>query len=225
MRAAYARHQGDLDEAYKYSMFNPAALFAYQQRQVWILKILGQYGFFPLRDHRILEVGCGSGGVLTEFLRYGATPSQLFGIDIIRSSIEAAHDHLPHLPLIYGDGQTLPFPSGHFQLVMQYTALSSILDDEIKTNMAREMLRVLDPDKGVILSYDFWINWVNRQTRGVPPDELRRLFPNCTFQFHRITLAPPIARRLVKISRLLCCFLEKLTFLNTHYLVVIRPAR
>ena len=70
--------------------------------------------------------------------------------------------------------------------------------------------------------YDFWLNPTNPQTRGIRPKEIRRLFPNCRYEFHRITLAPPLARRIVPISWLLAATLEKLWVLNTHYLVAIR---
>jgi len=95
------------------------------------------------------------------------------------------------------------------------------------------MQRVLKPG-GMILSYDFRLNPINPQTRGtsyfsIRPAEIKQLFPNCGYEFHRITLAPPIARRLVPISWGLCLFLESLKIFNsvpfgdTHYLVAIRP--
>jgi hypothetical protein len=74
----------------------------------------------------------------------------------------------------------------------------------------------------LILWYDFWLNPTNKQTRGIRPPEIRRLFPGCGFEFHRITLAPPLARRIVPISWLLAALLEKLKLLNTHYLVAIQ---
>jgi len=55
------------------------------------------------------------------------------------------------------------------------------------------------------------------------------LFPNCLYEFHRITLAPPIARKLAPISWGLCLLLEGLKIFNiipfgdTHYLAAIRP--
>jgi hypothetical protein len=39
--------------------------------------------------------------------------------------------------------------------------------------------------------------------------------------YQRITLAPPIARRLAPLSWGLCLFLESLELFNTHYLVAI----
>jgi hypothetical protein len=58
---------------------------------------------------------------------------------------------------------------------------------------------------------------------------IKRLFPNCRYEFQRITLAPPIARRLAPISWGLCLFLESLKIFNiipfgdTHYMVAIQP--
>ena len=48
----------------------------------------------------------------------------------------------------------------------------------------------------------FWLNPTNPQTRGVRPAEIRQLFPGCSFKFERITLAPPITRRLARIGKL-----------------------
>ena len=128
------------------------------------------------------------------------------------------------------------------------TAISSILDPGIRRNICADMLRVLrSPDPasgkpgGMILWYDFWLNPINPQTRGIRPAEIKRLFPNCLYEFHRITLAPPIARKLAPISWGLCLFLESLKIFNiipfgrwsssrslayrdhTHYLATIRP--
>ena len=69
------------------------------------------------------------------------------------------------------------------------------LIDNIKQNLANEMLRVLKPDD-LVLWYDFWHNPTTPHARGLHPVEIRRLFPNCSFDFLRITLAPPIIRPL-----------------------------
>ncbi len=205
-----------------YSLFNPAQLFTAQQRQRHLLRCLRRNGFQPLSEQYILEVGCGGGGILLETLSFGATTRRLNGADLIFDRLQLAHQIVANLPLINADGQNLPYVSGSFDLVMQFTALSSILNDEVKLNLAQEMLRVVKPD-GMILSYDFWLNPTNPQTHGIRPAEIKRLFPNCRYEFHRITLAPPITRKLASISWGLCIFLESLKIFNTHYLVVIRP--
>jgi len=67
------------------------------------------------------------------------------------------------------------------------------------------------------------LNPTNPQARGIRPKEIKRLFPDCRYEFQRITLAPPITRKLASISWGLCLFLESLKIFNTHYLVAIRP--
>ncbi len=221
LRAEYARRAQRLADSDRYSLSNPAHLFMVQQRQRATLRLLRQQGMYPLRGKRILEVGCGSGGVLLEFLGYGAEPHLLHGVDLLPDRLQDARRRLPHLPLVCADAQSLPYPSVSFDLVLQYTVFSSVLDDGVKTSLAREMLRVLKPD-GLILWYDFWINPTNPHTRGIRPLEIRRLFPACTFTFRRVTLAPPLARWLVRVSWMLCALLESLRVLNSHYLVAIR---
>lgn len=222
LRAEYADRERRLAGDDRYSYFNPGHLFMVQERQCAVLQAIRQAGLTPLTDRRILEVGCGNGGVLLEFLSYGALPSNLFGVELLSNRVIQAHARLPHLALACADAQALPYSSHTFDLVMQFTVFSSILDGTIKANIASEMLRVLKPS-GLILWYDFWINPINPQTRGVRRSEIRRLFPGCNYRFRRVTLAPPIARRLAPHSWMLCHVLERARFLNTHYLAEIKP--
>jgi ubiquinone/menaquinone biosynthesis C-methylase UbiE len=155
-------------------------------------------------------------------LEFGVDPGHLHGVDLLVERVSAARERLPHLPLVCASGARLPYSAGTFDVVLQFTVFSSILDRSLCYTVARELLRVLSPG-GCILWYDFWINPVNRQTRGISPAEIRKYFPSSRISFKRITLAPPIARRIVPLSWSSATFLEKLSFLNTHYLAAIRP--
>ena len=105
---------------------------------------------------------------------------------------------------------------------MQFTAFTSILENRMKRNIAEEMLRVLKSD-GIVLWYDYFLSkFTNPDVRGIGKREIRRLFPNCTRDFNKVTLAPPIARAVAPYSFLLCYLLEKMPWLRTHYLVVIK---
>lgn len=220
LRSEYAERAKSVEPG-RYSLFNPAQLFAIQSRQRAVLQCLRENGFSTLKGRRILELGCGSGGVLLETLSFGAVPGTLHGADLLFTRLRAARQPLASLPLLCADGQMLPYASESFDLTMQFTVFSSVLDDEVRRNMAQEMLRVTRPD-GLILWYDFWLNPTNLLTRGIRPSEIHALFPGCTFQFRRITLAPPIARRLVPLSWTFSLLLENLKIFNTHHLVVIR---
>lgn len=220
LRAEYAR-RSQQGVGSRYTPFAAGHLFAIHGLQRAVIAMLRDYRQGPLAGKHILEIGCGEGRILYEFLGLHASPGALHGVDLLPDRLRVAHDWLPHLPLACADGQRLPYATHTFDLVLQYTAFSSILDDAIKARVAREMLRVLRPE-GLILWYDFWLNPANPQTRGIRPGEIRALFPGCTFTFRRITLAPPVARRLAPLSWILAALLEKLWILNTHYLAAIR---
>lgn len=222
LRAEYLHREQHFAGRDTYTLFNPANLFIVQQRQRAVLTLLHREGFYPLARRRILEVGCGAGGVLREFLSFGADPQHLHGVDLLNWRVTTAKALSPHLPLACADGQDLPYPDGCFDMILQYTVFTSILDDNVKRNIAREMRRVLKP-KGLILWYDYWLNPTNPHARGIRPAEVRALFPSSRFSFNRITLAPPITRWLAPLSWLACYVLERLRIFNTHYLVAIRP--
>jgi ubiquinone/menaquinone biosynthesis C-methylase UbiE len=206
-----------------YSWSNSAQLFAIQQRQRAVLYSLQRLGFTELANMRILEMGCGGGGVLAEFVCYGASPYNLYGLDLLPSRLKDAKCRLPGTHFVQADGSCIPFPDQSFDLVLQYTAISSVLDPDLRRMICTDMLRVLKPN-GLILSYDFWLNPVNKQTRGLTISEIRRSFPGCRVDFQRITLAPPVTRRLAAASWSLCLLLESCKIFNTHYLAVIRPS-
>jgi hypothetical protein len=92
----------------------------------------------------------------------------------------------------------------------------------MKPNVARKMLRVLKRD-GTILWYDYHMNNArNPDVRGVGKREIQALFPDCSIDLRRVTLAPPLTRLLAPYSWLVCYLLEKIPLLCTHYLGVIR---
>ena len=54
--------------------------------------------------------------------------------------------------------------------------------------------------------------------RGVPLARVRALFPHGRVQAERITLAPPLARRVVPLHPALYTLLNRLPLLRTHLL-------
>jgi ubiquinone/menaquinone biosynthesis C-methylase UbiE len=221
LRQEYDNRKLRLEGKVLYSYFYNPYVFFIQQRLRILLKGLKNIGINSIGDNRILEIGCGNGGVLLEFQTIGTSQKQLFGIDLLFDRLYEAHNKLHSAGISCANGQYLPFRNKSFDLVIQYTAFSSVLDYKIKEQMAHEMLRVLRPE-GAIIWYDFWLNPTNSQTKGIRPDEIKHLFSNCSFKFNKITLAPPIARRIIPISWALGMFLESIKILNSHYLVMIK---
>jgi len=92
----------------------------------------------------------------------------------------------------------------------------------MKQAVVAEMTRVLKSG-GIVIWYDFFYNNPsNPNVRGVGASEIRSLFPGFSITLRRITLAPPVARRLVPISWVTALLLEKLRVLNTHHLGILR---
>jgi len=220
LRGEYERRDRDLNICRDYSPFNPAHLYNLQSRQRQMLSLLRQAGIPSLEGLRILDLGCGYGGTSLELLHAGASPETLHRCDILFYRLAGSNTRLMNLPLINADGQDLPFSNGQFDLVLQSTVFSSILDSGLKKKIAEEIIRVQKPG-GIILWYDFWLNPTNKQVSGIHPSEIKGLFPGHRFIFRRITLAPPLTRRLIRISWTACTLLESLKIFNSHYLGLI----
>lgn len=221
VKTAYSERTADqatLDR--KYSTVSQSYLFAIHSRQRALARVLSDHGIVKFDGLRILEVGCGIGDGLPDFLFHGLNASQLHGSELIPGRVSVARGKYPHLPFTCADGRNLPYRDGTFDVVCQYTVLSSVLDDGIKAAIAKDMLRVTRKG-GLVVWYDFWLNPVNPQTKGIRKGEIRRLFPECSIRFHKVTLAPPLTRMIVPVSRNFAGVLESLRVLNTHYMAAI----
>lgn len=196
--------------------------FDHQERERKTLALLRQYQCMPLTEKTILDVGCGTGTWMQQFNRWGARPENLTGIDLLPERITRARQTLPSsVRLELGNAAALPFSSGSFDIVLQSTMFTSVLDSGIRHQIASEMLRVLRPD-GFILWYDFLVNNpANPDVRGVSKREIATLFNGCRFDLRRMTLVPPVTRWLAPRSWLLTYVLSHLPPFCTHYLGVI----
>lgn len=222
LKHEYADRHFRLKDSNIYSGLNPSYLFVIQQRERATIELCRKVGLSSLSNKRILEVGCGRGDVIQQMMFHRMESQQMHGVELLFNHLVDARKRFAGANFVSADAQSLPYADHQFDLVLQYTVFSSILNDQIKQNIAEEMLRVLKPD-GLVLWYDFWLNPTNRQTKGIRLAEIHRLFPNCELVAQRVTLAPPIARKLVPISWTLSLLLEKLRLLNTHYLIAIKP--
>jgi SAM-dependent methyltransferase len=219
IREAYARRQ---DEN-RYSLFQPGTLFIAQQCERRMLGWLNRCGFGNLPAKTILEVGCGTGHWLREFTTWGARPENITGMDLLPDRLSKAKGSCaPGIRLQRASAAELPFKNESFDIVLQSTVFTSILQAHSRRRAAAEMLRVLKQD-GVILWYDFHVNNPkNPDVRGVKRREIEDLFPDCRIELKRVTLLPPLTRALAPYSLLSCYLLEKVPLLCTHYLGTIR---
>lgn len=193
IKKAYKKRKSQ--QKYKlYSYFNKGNLYMAQERERVILDLLRKYNFSKLSDKKILDIGCGTGGVLRDFIKYGAKSNHLYSIDLLEDRIEIAKDISPNINFKCGDASNLPYKDEFFDIVLQFTVFTSVLKKEIKKDIAKEMLRVLKKE-GIILWYDFsYDNPKNPDVKGIKKKEIIDLFPNCEFNFNRVTLAPTLVR-------------------------------
>lgn len=184
-----------------------------------LLRLLSKSGIDSLSGKTILDIGCGSGSWIQEFIKLGAAPENLAGIDLLDWRIDAAKHICPvNVRLECSSAQKLEFSDQSFDLVTQFVVFSSILDSNIRQQVASEMFRVLKDD-GIIIWYDFFMNNPrSKDVKGIHKHEIRQLFPGCKVELRRITLAPPLVRLLAPYSWSLCYVLEKLKLFDTHYI-------
>jgi ubiquinone/menaquinone biosynthesis C-methylase UbiE len=116
---------------------------------------------------------------------------------------------------------TLPFDDRTFDLALTFTMFSSIPDAALRLDVATEIRRVLRP-RGAVLWYDFWTNPVNADVKALRLREIERLFGRKAAEARRVTLAPPISRRVAPHSLLACELLTAIPFLRTHWLAIVR---
>jgi len=206
----------------RYSRTNPGHLFALQEREITMAAMLRADGLRSLAGLRILDVGCGRGATLRQYLEYGADASGLWGIDLFPPYVEQARSISPGLQIISGSASELPFHDGSFDFVSQFMLFTSVLDGDVKQHTAEEMNRVLVPG-GRLLWYDFaFNNPANPDVRGIGLKEVRLLFPGFSMTHRRITLAPPLGRAIGRLGPTIYYLASRLRPLCTHYLCLLK---
>lgn len=230
VRERYAARASALADGHdrRYDFLAPAVWPAVLERQRAMARLLTRHATAPLPELRALDVGCGEGGLLLEWLRFGFAPAHLQGIELIEARAAAARQRLPAAVRLHvGDALGAPITEASQDIVSQSVVFSSLLADDYQQQLAAAMWRWLKPG-GAVLWYDFFVdNPANRDVRGVPLKRVRALFPEGRIDARRITLAPPLARRVAAIHPSLYTAFNTIPLLRTHLLAWIAkpPAR
>jgi SAM-dependent methyltransferase len=166
--------------------------------------------FEGYRGGRVLDVGCGAGVDLVRFARGGALAT---GVDIAPAAVELARANLAQqrLPaeLLVADGEDMPFPDQHFDLVFAHGVVQYTGNDR---RLIEECRRVLKPGGLAVFQVYNRMSWLNLLSRVMKvglehedapvlrkysPGEFRRLLTG----FSEVRLVPerfPVKSRLHK---------------------------
>jgi SAM-dependent methyltransferase len=218
MAARYARRSSLPPD--RYAPLNPEVQARVHERQRATARLLARVGWHNLAEADILEIGCGTGDNLIEWLQFGATPARLAGNELLPDRLALARERLPAAVRLFpGDATQLAFPDASADLVHQSTVFSSLLDDGFQQRLAQRMWAWVRPGGGV-LWYDFTVNNPrNPDVRGVPLARVLELFPQAWPVARRVTLAPPLARALCRVHPGLYGVFNTLPPLRSHLLV------
>jgi ubiquinone/menaquinone biosynthesis C-methylase UbiE len=113
------------------------------------MRLVGLAMLSPPPGTRVLDVGCGTGAQLALYRRAGC---RVFGVDSSSAMLSVAQAKLgPGAGLYLGDGSSLPFPDGHFDVVTATLVLHETAPEE-RREIVRQAARVTSPDGRLVLT-------------------------------------------------------------------------
>lgn len=205
----------------KYALWQPDVWLTLSERKRFAAQMLHKLNVFPDANFRCLEVGYGTAGWLSDLIGWGVPETNISGIELDEQRAGIARQCLPAADLRVGDAACMPWANESFDLVVASTVFTSILDLDMRKRVAGEIMRVL-AQGGALLWYDFTFNNPhNANVKKVTRKELRLLFPALSGEVKSLTLAPPIARPVARISWTFATMLSAVPFLRTHLLAVL----
>lgn len=219
VRRAYAEYDADPERQRSWRPTDPLELFYRLGRLSAIARLLREASA-ELKDLDVLDVGCGYGRSLIDLLVLGADTGRLHGIDVLPDRVDRIRRYLPPADVRVGDARNLPWTSGSFDLVTQFTALSSIPTIDDRRVVVGEIRRVLRPG-GFFLSWDLIARF------GASPTGLSRraLADLCAVPVTVATatgLDPRLAGRLIKVAPWLARTLEGTGRFPSHLAALVR---
>lgn len=206
----------------RYSLSNHGNRFNHEQMLQAVNAILLE-SRIDIPNMNWLDLGSGELTLFEDISALGFDSARSIASDILLWRLLRGRDQKRGHNLVNASARQLPFGDESFDLISQFTMMTSILDSTLKKEISEDILRVLRPG-GYLLWYDFRVNNPgNKNTRAIGAEELRELFSPLKANLKTITLLPPLARKIGLVSDRLLKFLNIFPMLRTHYLALIGP--
>jgi ubiquinone/menaquinone biosynthesis C-methylase UbiE len=161
---------------------NPTGELFYEHNRHILITALNTLKI-ELPGMKVLDVGCGYGNWLRNFVDFGADAKKCYGIDISPLRIEIARQKNNSINYHQQSIASLPFQNNEFDLVIQSVVFSSIRESESRKICALEMVRVLK-NTG-------WLFWLDIQRTKSPElhpfdtEEVCGLFPDLSLVYKK----------------------------------------
>jgi SAM-dependent methyltransferase len=153
---------------------------------------------------KILDVGCGSGSSLLQFLRLGFPAANLTGVDSDPGRIAEARERFGNVRFECESAESLSFPDSAFDLVFESTLLMMLTSEPVARNVATEMLRVTRPGGYIMLADWRYAEPRSQDHRAVSAKRISSLFDVGTatdvVARERGALIPPLGRVLSRVA-------------------------
>ena len=168
--------------------------------------------FKHIEQLKMLEIGAGGGANIPFFSQLGFPNTNIYANELLDNRMSNLKENFPDITHFPGNALDIK-ANEKFDIVFQSTVFTSILDDGFKQQLANKIVNMLTPN-GIVLWYDFvYDNPKNKAVKGIRKNEIIKLFPEAKkITFHKVTLAPPIGRRVGKLYP----FFNALSFLRSH---------
>ena len=126
-----------------YSPLHAAVYLGMQEKERAIIRWINDFGLEPIENKRVLEIGCGSGSNLLDLIRLGFQAENIVGNELLEERSTIARNRLPAATkIILGDAADIDIPDGPFDIVLQSTVFTSILDANFQQKLADKMWKL-----------------------------------------------------------------------------------
>jgi ubiquinone/menaquinone biosynthesis C-methylase UbiE len=189
----YAKHGADRNDLLTNSEVTFQA-FAFDQANTRALRRMQ----VDRKTATVLDVGCGTGASLLQFIRLGFRPENLTGVDSDTDRVTAARETFPNVTFECTSAEELGFSDSTFDITFESTLFMMLTDEDVARRIAAEMLRVTRPGGYVMLSDWRYARPGSADHSAVTPKRIASLFrvgdQTDIVARERGALVPPLGR-------------------------------